>query len=147
MRAVLQRVASASVTVDGAIVGAIGPGLLILLGVGPADAETQVAWLSEKISQLRVFPDDTGRMNRSLVELGGAALVVSQFTLYADVRKGRRPSFVGAAPPEIAEPLYARFCAALGARGVQRVERGVFGADMQVALVNDGPVTLVLDTP
>ncbi len=146
MRAVVQRVSEASVTVDGAVTGRVGRGVLVLLGVGPEDAEAQARWLAGKIAGLRIFPDDQGRMNRSLVDDGLGALVVSQFTLYGDVRKGRRPSFVGAAPPELAEPLYERFCALLEAEGVP-VGRGVFQAHMDVALINDGPVTLLLDTP
>jgi D-tyrosyl-tRNA(Tyr) deacylase len=144
---VVQRVASASVTVDGVVVGAVDAGFLVLLGVGPGDGEAEVRWLADKVANLRVFADDEGKMNRSLLDAGLGALVVSQFTLYGDCRKGRRPSFVGAAPPEVAEPLYERFCEALARAGVRRVERGRFGAHMDVALVNDGPVTLVLDTP
>ncbi|MCB9680831.1 MAG: D-tyrosyl-tRNA(Tyr) deacylase [Alphaproteobacteria bacterium] len=146
MRAVIQRVRQASVTVDGVVTGAIDGGLLVLLGVAPGDGPDQIAWLAPKVAQLRIFPDDAGRMDRSVADTGGGVLVVSQFTLYGDCRKGRRPSFVGAAPPEVAEPLYVRFCEALEAMGVP-VGRGVFGAHMDVALVNDGPVTLVLDTP
>lgn len=145
MRAVLQRVTRASVTVDGEIVGQIGRGFLILLGIGQGDGEAEVKALVEKIVNLRVFPDDEGKMNRSLLDSGGAALVVSQFTLYADVRKGRRPSFIDAAPPALAEPLVARFMAALAADGIH-VEGGVFGAHMDVALLNDGPVTIWLDS-
>ena len=141
MRAVVQRVASARVTVDGAVVGAIDAGLLVLLGVAPGDGPAQVGWLAEKLANLRIFPDDAGKMNRSVRDTGGGVLVVSQFTLYGDASRGRRPSFVGAAPPELARPLYEALADALGA------QRGVFGADMQVALVNDGPVTLVIDTP
>ncbi len=145
MRALLQRVSQASVTVNGQIVGRIGQGLLILLGVGQNDGEAQVKTLSEKIVYLRIFEDEAGKMNRSLLDVGGAALVVSQFTLYADVRKGRRPSFTEAAPPVIAEPLVERFKAALAAHSIH-IEGGVFGAHMDVALVNDGPVTLWLDS-
>jgi D-tyrosyl-tRNA(Tyr) deacylase len=148
MRALLQRVSQASVTVDGQVVGQIGRGLLILLGVGQRDGENgeaQVKALSEKIVYLRIFEDEAGKMNRSLLDVGGAALVVSQFTLYADVRKGRRPSFTDAAPPALAEPLVERFKAALAAHGIP-VEGGVFGAHMDVALINDGPVTVWLDT-
>lgn len=145
MRAVLQRVTRASVTVDGKIVGQIGRGFLILLGIGQGDGEAEVKALVEKIVNLRVFPDDEGKMNRSLLDSGGAALVVSQFTLYADVRKGRRPSFIDAAPPALAEALVARFMAALAAYGTH-VEGGVFGAHMEVALLNDGPVTIWLDS-
>src|SRR5579883_2256360 len=148
MRALLQRVSQASVTVDGQVVGQIGRGLLILLGVGQRDGENgeaQVKALSEKIVYLRIFEDEAGKMNRSLLDVGGAALVVSQFTLYADVRKGRRPSFTEAAPPVIAEPLVERFKAALAAHGIH-VEGGVFGAHMDVALINSGPVTIWLDS-
>lgn len=147
MRAVVQRVARASVTVDDAPVGEIDRGLLVLLGVSPEDSDAQVRWLANKLVGLRIFEDDDGKMNRSLLDVGGSALVVSQFTLYGDVRKGRRPSFVGAAPPDIAEPAYEAFCEALITLGVGRVERGRFGAHMQVELVNDGPVTLIVETP
>lgn len=146
MRALLQRVSSARVVVDGAEVGACGPGLLVLLAVAPQDGEAQVEWLAQKIAGLRIFPDEEGRMNRSVLEAGGGALVVSQFTLYGDARRGRRPSFEGSARPELAQPLYERFCERLAALGLP-VARGVFGAHMQVGLVNDGPVTLLLDTP
>ena len=145
MRAVLQRVSQASVTVDGDVVGRCGKGFLVLLGVSPTDTEAEAERLWTKISRLRVFDDDEGKMNLSLSDVGGEVLVVSQFTLFADTRKGNRPSFVGAARPEIAIPLYERFCA-LAAADVAHVGRGIFGADMQVALVNDGPVTICLDT-
>jgi|SRR5437660_1988769 len=145
MRALLQRVSQASVTVDGQIVGQIGQGLLILLGVGQADGEAQVKTLVEKIIHLRIFGDDEGKMNRSLLDSGGQALVVSQFTLYADTSKGRRPSFIEAAPPAIAEELVERFKAALVAYGIA-VASGIFGAHMDVALINDGPVTIMLDS-
>ena len=147
MRAVIQRVSSASVTVDGKITGAIDGGLLILLGVGHGDTEADGAWLASKIANLRIFRDEEERMNLSLLDAGGSALVVSQFTLHGDCRKGRRPSFVGAAAPVVAEPLYERFCEQLTECGVIQVERGVFGAMMNVALVNDGPVTLIIDSP
>lgn len=147
MRAVLQRVRRASVTVAGEEVGAVGHGLLVLLGVGPDDGPEQVRWMCDKVVGLRIFADDEGKMNRSVLDVGGGVLAVSQFTLFGDARKGRRPSFVSAAPPELAEPVYEAFCKALEAAGVQRVGRGVFGAHMEVALVNDGPVTLILDTP
>ena len=127
--------------VDGEVVGEIGPGLCVLLGVARGDTET--AWLAAKIARLRIFPDDQGRFDRSLLDTGGAALVVSQFTLLADTGKGNRPSFTGAAPPEEAEPFYERFCADLEELGVP-VARGRFGASMAVELVNDGPVTIVL---
>lgn len=144
MRALIQRVRKASVTVDDEVVGAIEQGYVILLGVGHGDTEEQAAWLAGKIAGLRIFEDDEGKLNRSILDVGGAALVVSQFTLYADSRKGRRPSFVGAAPPEIAEPLVARFADFLRAEGVA-VEMGVFGAMMLVEIHNDGPVTLWLE--
>ena len=147
MKAVLQRVSQASVTVEGSVTGEIGPGLLVLLGVGPDDGPAQVSWLARKVCGLRIFADDAGRMNRSVLDIGGGVLVVSQFTLYGDCRKGRRPSFVGAAPPELAEPLYDAFCDAVQAQGVADVGRGVFGGHMAVSLCNDGPVTLILQTP
>jgi D-tyrosyl-tRNA(Tyr) deacylase len=145
MRALLQRVSRASVTVNGRVVGEIGPGFLVLLGIGSDDSETQIRTLAEKIVHLRVFEDDEGKMNRSLLDTGGQVLVVSQFTLYADTRKGRRPSFTGAAPPAIAEPLCERFKDAVAAYGLQ-VAGGVFGAHMDVELLNDGPVTIWLDS-
>jgi D-tyrosyl-tRNA(Tyr) deacylase len=144
MRVVLQRVSRAAVRVDGRIVGEIGRGFLVLAGFTAGDTDATVAWMAEKVAGLRVFPDAAGKMNRSLDEIGGAALVVSQFTLYGDARKGRRPSFVAAAPPAVAEPLYERLAGALAARGIP-VARGVFGAVMAVELVNDGPVTLLLE--
>ncbi len=142
----MQRVAEASVSVAGDVRGAIGPGLLVLLGVAPGDGPAQIDWLARKLVGLRIFADDEGRMNRSVADIGGGVLVVSQFTLYGDCRKGRRPSFVGAARPEHAEPTYEAFCEAVAGQGVP-VQRGVFGGDMAVQLVNDGPVTLVIDTP
>ena len=147
MRAVIQRVSSASVTVDGQVTGEITKGLLILLGVAPNDGEKECQWLASKLVNLRIFSDLEGKMNDSLLDCGGDALVVSQFTLYGDTRKGRRPSFIGAAHPSIANPMYERFCDVLQAQGVKRVERGVFGAHMDVRLLNDGPVTLIVDTP
>ena len=146
VRALLQRVREASVTVDGRKVGTIGPGLLVLLGVGKGDGEAEAAAIADRIAGLRIFEDSAGKMNLSLLDTHRAALVVSQFTLYADTRKGRRPSFIDAAPPEEARRLYARACEALRALGV-RVEEGVFAAEMQVALINDGPVTIWLDLP
>lgn len=143
----VQRVTRASVTVDGAVVGRIGPGLLVLLGVTHGDGEEQCRWLAQKVAGLRIFRDDEDKMNRSLLDGGLGALVVSQFTLYGDTRKGRRPSFVAAAAPDRAAPLVERFCAELAVAGVTEVQRGVFGADMKVDLLNDGPVTLVVDTP
>ena len=144
MRALLQRVDKAAVTVDGQVVGAIREGLVILLGVGHGDGEEQAAWLAQKIAGLRIFEDEEGKFNRSLVDVGGSALVVSQFTLYADARKGRRPAFIDAAPPEIAEPLVERFAALLREQGVP-VEMGVFAARMLVEIHNNGPVTIWLE--
>ena len=143
MRAVCQRVREARVRIDGGVVGEVGPGLCILLGVARGDGEDEAGRLAGKIARLRVFPDEVGRFDRSLLDTGGAALVVSQFTLLADTAKGNRPSFTEAAPPEEAEALYERFCAELRALGV-RVEQGVFGARMEVELVNDGPVTIII---
>lgn len=145
MRCVIQRVSQASVVVEGKTVGAIGVGMVILLGIGDGDADDDIAYLTEKIAHLRIFPDDVSRMNRSLMDIGGGALIVSQFTLYGDCRKGRRPDFTKAAKPEIARDLYERFCDALAAKGIP-VQRGVFQAHMDVSLVNDGPVTLFLDS-
>jgi D-tyrosyl-tRNA(Tyr) deacylase len=145
MRAVVQRVTRAEVRVEGVVVGTIGPGLAILLGVGKDDGEAEADRLAARLARLRIFPDDAGRFDRSLLDTGGAALVVSQFTLYGDSAKGNRPSFSEAADPALAEPLYERVCAQLGAEGVGRVERGRFGAYMQVELVNDGPVTIVVE--
>lgn len=144
MRAVVTRVREASVAIDGACCGKIGNGFLVLLGVGPGDTEKEADWLADKVCGLRVFEDEAGKMNLSLEAVGGKLLVVSQFTLYADL-KSRRPGFSKAAKPDVAEPLYERFMAACEARGFA-VERGRFGADMQVASVNDGPVTLIFDT-
>ncbi len=145
MRAVLQRVRSASVSIGGETVGKIGKGFLVLLGISPEDTEREGDFLLDKLLGLRVFEDGDGKMNRSLLDCGGALLVVSQFTLYADCRKGRRPSFTGAARPETAVPLYERFLAGARAAGVP-TECGEFGADMLVSLENDGPVTILLDT-
>jgi len=145
VRAVVQRVARASVTVGKAEVGAIERGLLILLGVTHDDGEEQVAWLANKVAGLRIFEDDEGKMNLSLLDVGGGALVVSQFTLYGDARRGRRPSFTAAARPEVAEPLCDRFVELLHEAGVTQVESGAFGAHMMVEIHNDGPVTLILE--
>lgn len=145
MRAILQRVAAASVTVAGQIVGEIGVGLLVLLGVAPEDTPAEATLLADKTANLRIFADAEGRFNLSVGEVGGAVLVVSQFTLYADVRKGRRPSFTAAASPELAAPLVDTYVDALRALNLP-VATGVFGAMMQVALVNDGPVTIILDS-
>jgi len=144
MRAVVQRVSGAQVTVDGAVAGEIGRGLCVLLGVARGDGAAEAERLAGRVARLRVFPDEDGRFDRSLLDVHGAALVVSQFTLIADTAKGNRPSFSEAAPPAEAERLYERFCDALRDLGVQ-VETGVFGALMKVELVNDGPVTIVLD--
>ena len=144
MRALLQRVSEASVRVDGQAVGAIDSGLLVFLGVYPNDSEAELEWMADKILGLRIFADAGKAMNRSVVDVGGGVLVVSQFTLAADLSRGKRPGFSTAAPPEIAEPLYLRFLEMLRARH-QPVAAGVFGADMQVALVNDGPVTFLLE--
>ena len=144
MRAVVQRVSQASVTVGGETVSQIGPGALVLLGVAAGDTPVASERLAGKVVRLRVFENEDGRFDRSLLDVGGEALVVSQFTLIADTAKGNRPSFTAAAAPEVAEPLYERFCEGLEREGV-RVQRGRFGARMQVSLVNDGPVTIVLD--
>lgn len=146
MRALVQRVTRARVTVAGRTSGEIGPGLLVLLGAGPGDGEAEAAWLARKVTGLRVFADAAGQMNRDVREIGGALLVVPQFTLYGDVRRGRRPDFTGAARPETAEPLFERFCALAAGAGVP-VARGEFGARMAVELLNDGPVTLWIETP
>ena len=145
MRAVIQRVSRARVTVDSRVAGEIQTGMLILLGVGRDDTPEAAAYLAEKIANLRVFVDDAGKMNRSLLEISGSALVVSQFTLYGDTRGGRRPSYIQAAPPEDANQLYEEFVRRLRSFGV-RVETGVFQAHMEVELVNDGPVTILLDS-
>lgn len=144
MRAVIQRVTHARVIVDAETVGEIGPGLLVLLGVTHSDTAEQARWLAEKIVGLRIFNDADGKMNRDVCEVNGSVLVVSQFTLYGDSRKGRRPSFVDAAPPEVAIPLYEAFINAIKAQGVPTAT-GRFGAMMQVELVNDGPVTLIVE--
>ncbi|MDP3910935.1 MAG: D-aminoacyl-tRNA deacylase [Gemmatimonadales bacterium] len=148
MRVVLQRVARAQVRIGDRIAGQIGPGFLVLAGFAPTDTEATLAWMAEKILGLRVFGDAEGKMNRDLAEAGGGVLVVSQFTLYGDASKGRRPSFIDAAPPAVAIPLYEQFVAILtehGARSNIPVATGEFGAMMEVALVNDGPVTLILE--
>jgi D-tyrosyl-tRNA(Tyr) deacylase len=145
VRAVVQRVSAASVRVEGRVTGEIGRGLLVLLGVGRGDAETDARLLADKVAGLRIFEDEAGLMNRSVTEVGGAVLVVPQFTLYGDARRGRRPSFVEAASPEEAVPLYRRFVEALGAAGLP-VAEGVFRAMMDVSLVNRGPVTILLDS-
>ncbi len=145
MRALLQRTTGARVRVDGSVVGEVGRGLVVLLGVGPADDEAIADALARRVTELRIFDDDAGRTNLSLIDIGGGALVVSQFTLYADTRRGRRPGFTGAAPPELAERLYLRFATTLRGFGVE-VATGRFGEVMEVELVNDGPFTIWLDT-
>lgn len=145
MRAVLQRVSGARVTVDGRVTGEIGPGLVVLIAVGRDDTPVAAAAMAEKIVNLRIFNDEQGKMNRSLLDTGGALLAVSQFTLYGDARGQRRPSFIQAAPPEHGKPLYEEFVRAVGALGV-RVETGTFQAHMSVELTNDGPVTILLDS-
>jgi len=145
VRAVLQRVLRARVTVNGALAGDIGLGLLALVGVGHEDTEADAQWMARKIAEIRVFADDRKPMNRSIVEVGGGALVVSQFTLYGETSRGRRPGFTNAAPPEIAEPLVARVASLVAERGIP-VATGVFGAHMEVELVNDGPITILLNS-
>ncbi|GAB2768486.1 D-tyrosyl-tRNA(Tyr) deacylase [Hymenobacter luteus] len=145
MRIVVQRVRQASVTVAGRVTGQIGPGLLVLAGFAPTDATATLAWMARKLVQMRIFSDEEGKMNRSVQDIAGEVLVVSQFTLLADARKGNRPSYVGAAPPPVAIPLYEEFVQLVAAELGRPVATGEFGADMQVALLNDGPVTIVLD--
>ena len=145
MRAVVQRVSEASVRVDGQTVGRIGAGLLVLLGVGVGDTESDAVWMSDKLLSLRIFEDEDGKMNRSVQDMEGGLLVVSQFTLFGDCRKGKRPDFSDAARPELAIPLYEKVVAMLRESGLD-VQTGVFQADMKVALVNDGPVTLLVDS-
>ncbi|KUG06798.1 D-aminoacyl-tRNA deacylase [Solirubrum puertoriconensis] len=147
MRIVVQRVAEASVTVDGEITGQIGAGLLVLAGFTHSDGAAELDWMARKLVQLRIFNDDEGKMNRSVQDVGGDLLVVSQFTLLADARKGTRPSYIAAAPPPIAIPLYEQFVQQLEQLMGRPVATGRFGADMKVRLLNDGPVTIVLDTP
>lgn len=146
MKAVIQRVSSASVSVDGSVLGAIHQGYMILLGVHETDTSEEADLLARKVAMLRVFEDEEGKMNRSILDIGGSALVVSQFTLLANTKKGNRPSFIEAARPDVAIPLYERFMEQLREQGVSDVQHGEFGADMDVALVNDGPVTILLDT-
>jgi D-aminoacyl-tRNA deacylase len=145
MRAVVQRVTRASVTIDGRVAGAVGPGVAVLVGVKVGDGPSESRWLADKLANLRIFPDDEDKMNRSLLDTGGEALVVSQFTLYGDARKGRRPSFISAERGPEAEALYESVVAALRALGI-RCATGEFGAEMQVELVNDGPITILLDS-
>lgn len=146
MKAILQRVKRGQVSIDNRVVGQIEGGYVVLLGVTHGDGSEEVRKLAGKIVNLRVFEDETGKMNRSLLEVGGAILVISQFTLYADAKKGRRPSFSQAAPPDLAEPLVAEFAEVVRQLGVQQVETGVFGAHMLVGIENDGPVAIILDT-
>ena len=146
MKAVIQRVSSASVTIDGAMRSQIGPGLLVLLGVGHNDSREDIDWLVKKIAGLRIFNDEAGIMNLSVMDTGGDIIVVSQFTLMASTKKGNRPSYIAAAGHEKAIPLYEQFCASLSSAIGKPVGTGVFGADMKVALVNDGPVTICIDT-
>jgi D-aminoacyl-tRNA deacylase len=145
MKIVLQRVREASVTVDGEVTGAIGKGVMLLVGFTEGDVEEDLRYLAEKVVHLRIFEDEAGKMNHSLLDVGGGILSVSQFTLYGDCRKGRRPNFMNAAKPDVAQPLYERFNEMLRQYGVQ-VETGIFGAMMQVSLINDGPVTLILES-
>lgn len=146
MRVVLQRVLSARVEVDGQVTGAIGPGLLVLSGFEESDTQTDLAWISSKLTRMRIFPDEAGVMNRSVLDASGEVLAVSQFTLFASVRKGNRPSWSRAAPPEVARPLFEQFVRQLEIDLGRGVPTGVFGADMKVHLVNDGPVTLFIDS-
>ena len=146
MRALLQRASQASVTIDGTVHSSIGPGLLILLGIEEADGQEDIDWLVQKLTKMRIFGDAEGKMNCSLMDVGGEALVVSQFTLHANTRKGNRPSFIRAASPDHSEPLYEQFCSAMEKEMGRSVGRGVFGADMKVDLTNDGPVTIWIDS-
>ncbi len=146
MRAVIQRVSEARVTIHRTVTGAVGRGLLVLLGIEPSDAPADIEWLSGKIVRLRVFNDEAGVMNRSVREVGGGILLISQFTLFASTKKGNRPSYSNAAPPEIAGPLYRQFIARLAQELGQAVQTGEFGADMAVSLTNDGPVTILIDS-
>ncbi|MBR2426999.1 MAG: D-tyrosyl-tRNA(Tyr) deacylase [Lentisphaeria bacterium] len=146
MRVLLQRVNYASVTVDGELKGEIGKGVLLFIGVTHTDTEKDAVYLAEKIANLRIFEDEDGKMNRSVLDIGGGALVISQFTLYGDCRKGRRPGFSEAADPAMADPLYMKFTELLRQQGVSKVDHGVFGADMKVKLENDGPVTFIVES-
>ncbi|SEK62148.1 D-tyrosyl-tRNA(Tyr) deacylase [Chitinophaga rupis] len=146
MRAVIQRVTQASVTVDGKITGEIGPGLLVFVGIEDADGQEDITWLSNKITNLRIFGDEAGVMNLSVKEIGGGILLVSQFTLHASTKKGNRPSYIRASKPEIAIPMYEKMITQLGQDLGKPVQMGIFGADMKVALLNDGPVTITIDT-
>ncbi|MES2558012.1 MAG: D-aminoacyl-tRNA deacylase [Bacteroidota bacterium] len=146
MRLVIQRVSEASVTIDGTVHGAIGKGFLVLIGVENADKQEDVDWLVQKTVNMRIFSDDEGKMNLSLIDIAGELLVISQFTLHASTKKGNRPSFIQAARPETAIPLYESFVAGCKLAGINKVETGIFGADMKVALINDGPVTIIIDS-
>ncbi len=146
MRAVIQRVSEASVTIDGKIKSSIGHGLLILLGIGTADSDEDIVWLSQKICNMRIFNDDAGVMNKSVLEVSGDLLLISQFTLHASTKKGNRPSYIAAARPEVAIPLYEKMILQLQKDLGKEIATGTFGADMKVALVNDGPVTIIVDT-
>lgn len=145
MRVLVQRVSRAEVTVEGRVTGEIGPGLLLLVGIRQGDGDAELEWMVHKLANLRVFSDAEGKMNLSVQDTGGGVLAISQFTLYGDAKKGNRPSYIEAARPEVAEPLYDKFCEQLGAAIGKEVQRGVFGAHMDVELVNDGPVTLMLE--
>lgn len=145
MRVLVQRVSRAKVTVEGRVTGEIGPGLLLLVGIRQGDGEAELEWMVHKLTNLRVFSDAEGKMNLSVQDTGGGVLAISQFTLYGDAKKGNRPSYIEAARPEVAEPLYDKFCEQLGAAIGKEVQRGVFGAHMDVELINDGPVTLMLE--
>lgn len=146
MRLVIQRVSEASVTIDGSVQGTIGKGFLVLIGVESADTQEDVDWLVQKTVNMRIFPDDEGKMNLSLTDIVGELLVISQFTLHASTKKGNRPSFIQAARPETAIPLYESFIAGCSLAGITKVQTGVFSADMKVSLVNDGPVTIIIDS-
>lgn len=146
MKLVIQRVSEASVTIEGTIHGAIAKGLMVLIGIAENDAQEDADWLIAKMIQMRIFPDEEGKMNRSLLDCGGALLLISQFTLHASTKKGNRPGFIAAARPETAIPLYDYFVEQCRASGVKQVATGIFGADMKVALINDGPVTIVMDS-
>lgn len=146
MRCVVQRVSSATVSVDGKVTGAIGQGLLIFLGIHTSDTSAQVDWMTQKVAKLRIFHDDEGKMNHSVMDVAGGLLVISQFTLYGDARKGNRPSFIEAARPEVAIPLYEQFLQDLASVSGREVQAGIFAAHMDVQLVNDGPVTIIIDS-
>ena len=146
MRAVIQRVAEACVKVDGRVTGSIGKGLLILVGIEDSDTEKDIEWLTKKIVGLRIFDDENGVMNLSVMDIGGRILAVSQFTLMASTKKGNRPSYIRASKGDFAQPMYEKFCQALEQESGKKTEKGIFGADMKVSLLNDGPVTIIMDT-